>query len=135
MGRPTEFGDLSPFTLERHEFRGISRDPVRYFPVTLRGQLIGYLWAAEADDGDAASFVPKHGTGAVGFDAGGTWRGRLKRARESGTTPLQAVRQWVGDLEDPRGGGIAEGAEGQVLPDSDAVQFLASRYGGQQDDR
>ncbi|MFJ2815252.1 hypothetical protein [Streptomyces sp. NPDC087294] len=129
--RPTEFGDLSPFTLERHEFRGFSRDPVRYFPVTLRGQLIGYLWAVEAADGDAACFIPRHGMGAVGFDAGGTWRGRLKRARESGMTPLDAVRHWVGKPEDPRGGGVAEGAEEQALPNSDAVQFLASRYGGQ----
>ncbi|MFB7635751.1 hypothetical protein ACFC0M_33025 [Streptomyces sp. NPDC056149] len=126
-GRPTEFGDLSPFTLERHEYLGISQTPVHFFPVLLRGQLIGYLWASESESEDAAGFFPRRGAGATGFDAGGTWRGRLKRARETGMTPLTAMRQWVGEPEDSRGGGVPTDAEERVLENSRAVQALANQ--------
>ena len=128
MGRPTEFGDLSPFTLERTEFVGVSKTPVCCYPVTLGGQPLGYLWASISAEDDAAGFVPRHGMGAVGWDAGGVWRGRLKRARDRGTSPADAVRQWIGEPEDPRGGRVSAEAEEQLLPDSRAVQFLASRY-------
>lgn len=127
MGRPTEFGDLSPFTLERTEFMGVSKSQVRYFPVTLRGQLIGYLWASESATGDAAGFFPMHGLGVIGWNAGGTWRGRLKEARDNGMTPLEAVRHWVGKPEDARGGAVPEGSEGDVVADSQAVRLLTSR--------
>ncbi|MGW2054200.1 hypothetical protein ACWCOZ_09805 [Streptomyces sp. NPDC001840] len=127
LGRPTEFGDLSPFTLHRVEYLGATETIVHCFPVTLHGQMIGYLWASEAESEDAADFCAQRGTGAIGFDAGGTWRGRLKRARESGMSPLAAVRQWVGKTEDPRGGGVAADAEEKILPNSQAVQLLASQ--------
>ena len=105
MGRPTEFGDLSPWTLERTEFFGVSKTPVCCYPVTLDGELLGYVWAGLAADDDTAGFIPRHGMGATGFDAQGTWLGRLKRARDKGMSPAEAVRQWVGAPEDPRGGG------------------------------
>ncbi|ADI07439.1 hypothetical protein SBI_04319 [Streptomyces bingchenggensis BCW-1] len=124
-GRPTEFGDLSPFTLERTEFRSVSDAPVHCFPVTLRGQLIGYLWGSETTD--AADFCPRRGMGAAGWDARGPWRRRLKEARDAGFSAWEAVRYWVGEPEDPRGGGVAADAEGRVLPDSRGVQRLASQ--------
>ncbi|MFF1685399.1 MULTISPECIES: hypothetical protein [unclassified Streptomyces] len=127
MGRPTEFGDLSPFTLERTEFLGISKSPVRYFPVMLRGQLIGYLWASESASGDAANFFPVHGLGTLGWNATGTWQGRLQQARESGMTPLEAVRHWVGKPEDSRGGAVPADSDGHVVADSQAVRLLTSR--------
>lgn len=121
-GRPTEFGDLSPWTLERTEFRSVSQAPVRCFPVTLRGQLIGYLWASETTD--AAGFYPRKGMGAVGWDARGPWAKRLKETRDAGFSACEAVRYWVGEPEDPKGGGVAADAEGRVLPDSEAVYRL-----------
>ncbi|MEI8411500.1 MULTISPECIES: hypothetical protein [unclassified Kribbella] len=131
MGRPTEFGDLSPWTLERTEFFGVSKTLVCCYPVTLDGELLGYVWAGLAADDDTAGFIPRHGMGETGFDAQGTWLGRLKRARDKGMSPAEAVRQWVGAAEDPRGGGVPADAEEQVLPNSKAVQFLASRYSDQ----
>ncbi|MEH0422081.1 hypothetical protein [Streptomyces sp. B21-083] len=127
MGRPTEFGDLSPFTLEREEFIGVSKSPVRYFPVILNGQLIGFLWASESASDDAANFFPMHGLGAIGWNATGAWQGRLKRSRDSGMTPLEAVQHWVGKPEDPRGGAVPAGAAGQVVANSQAVRLLTSR--------
>jgi hypothetical protein len=132
MGRPTEFGDLSPFTLERQEFIGASKSPVRYFPVMLQGQLIGYLWASESASDDAANFFPMHGLGTIGWNATGTWQGRLKRARENGRTPLEAVRHWVGKPEDPRGGAVPADSDGHVVADSQAVRLLTSRRPGQE---
>ncbi|MER5460054.1 hypothetical protein ABT010_05060 [Streptomyces sp. NPDC002668] len=125
MGRPTEFGDISPFTLERREYLGATETPVYCLPVTLRGQLIGYVWASGT--ADAASFCARRGTGAAGFDAGGPWRARLRKAREDGLSPLEAIRLWVGRPEDPTGGGVLAGAEEQVMPNSQAVRALASR--------
>ncbi len=132
MGRPTEFGDLSPFTLERQEFIGASKTPVRYFPVMLNGQLIGYLWASESASGDAANFFPMHGLGAVGWNAAGVWQGRLKQAREGGKTPLEAVRHWVGKPEDPQGGAVPADGDGHIVADSQAVRLLTSRRPGQE---
>lgn len=126
-GRPTEFGDLSPFTLERTEYVGFTRTTVHCYPVTLRGELLGYVWAAAAESADAAGWCPRHGMGAVGFDAGGVWRGRFKRSRDKGMASLAAMRQWVGQPEDPRGGGVAADAEELVLADSNAVRRLTSR--------
>lgn len=127
MGRPTEFGDLSPWTLERTEFFGVSKTPVCWYPVTLDGELLGYLWAGLSAEDDTAGFIPRHGMGVTGYDAGGIWRGRLKRARDKGMSPAEAVRQWVGAPEDPRGGGVPADAEEQILPNSKAIQFLAQR--------
>ncbi|MCC5031707.1 hypothetical protein DMH02_000115 [Streptomyces sp. WAC 00631] len=127
MGRPTEFGDLSPFTLERHEYLSVTKNPVRCLPVTLHGQLVGYLWASESDTEDAAAFYARRGTGAAGFNAGGVWRGRLKLSKEKGMSPLTAVREWVGKPEHPTGGAISAGSREQTLPNSQAVQELAGR--------
>jgi hypothetical protein len=124
-GRPTEFGDLSPWTLERTEYLGVSKAPVHCFPVTLRGRLIGHLWASETTD--AAGFYPRKGMGAAGWDARGPWAKRLKEAWDAGFSAWEAVQYWVGEPEDPRGGGVAADAEGQLLPDSDAVHRLASQ--------
>jgi hypothetical protein len=124
MGRPTEFGELAPFTLERTEFFGRTDTPVHCLPVTLRGQLIGYVWASET--ADAAGFCPVLGMGAVGFEAGGAWRRRLKMARDAGFSAWEAVQLWVGEPEDPRGGGVYAGSADRVLPGSRAVQSLAS---------
>ncbi|MEV0775760.1 hypothetical protein ACIBLA_33585 [Streptomyces sp. NPDC050433] len=123
MGRPTEFGDLSPFTLEQTEYRSRTETAVHCYPVSLGGQVIGYLWASDTED--AADFWPRRGMGAVGFDAGGPWRKRLKEARDAGFTAWEAVQLWLGEPEDPRGGCVLPGAEGLFLPNFRAVQLLA----------
>ncbi|MFG2169978.1 hypothetical protein ACGFMO_01125 [Streptomyces niveus] len=123
MGRPTEFGDLSPFTLEQTEFLGRTDTPVRCFPVSLEGRVIGYLWASETEG--AAGFRPRRGMGVVGYEAGGPWRQRLKQARDAGFTAWEAVQLCVGDPEDPRGGHIPADAEELCLPNYEAVLRLA----------
>ncbi|MFF2940749.1 hypothetical protein ACFVSQ_12980 [Streptomyces niveus] len=124
MGRPTEFGDLSPFTLEQTEYRGRTDTPVRCFPVSLRGQVIGYLWASETEG--AAGFRPRRGMGVVGFEAGGPWYKRLREARDAGFTAWEAVQLCVGDPEDPRGGHVPADTEALSLANYEAVLHLAA---------
>ncbi|MFB8002158.1 hypothetical protein [Nocardia sp. NPDC056000] len=56
--------------------------PVRYLPIAWNGEVLGYLWAAAADN--AAGYVQRAATGKVGMLAGGLWRSRLIDAFEAG---------------------------------------------------
>jgi hypothetical protein len=124
-GRPTEFGDLAPFTLKKTEYLAVANTQVHCFPVTLQGDVIGYLWASETEA--AADFYPLHAVDAVvGYQAAGQWRARLMEAFARGTAALNAVRQWIGAVEDPVAGGVAADAVERVLPDSAAVRVLTT---------
>lgn len=84
--------------------------PVRFFAVVLRDKVVGYLWAAITDD--SAGFVVRKSAGADAFNAGVQWTERLRWAKENGFTPLQALRHWVGDEEDPKAGAVSGTEEG-----------------------
>ncbi|WP_407565214.1 hypothetical protein [Streptomyces sp. 184] len=123
-GRPGDFGPLGPWTLEQTDYLGCTDTAVRCLPVVLRGRVIGYLWASETED--AASYVGRAGTGAVGFDAGGPWHRRLREARDAGFSAWEALQLWIGEPEDSRAGAIPADAETLVLPNSQAARGLAS---------
>ncbi|MFD4261655.1 hypothetical protein ACFWR9_29515 [Streptomyces sp. NPDC058534] len=127
-GRPGDFGPLGPWTLELTNYLACTDTAVRCLPVVLRGLVIGYLWASESED--AAGYVGRAGTGAVGFDAGGRWRRRLKEARDAGFSAWEAVQLWVGEPEDSVGGAIPDDAQDLILPNSEAARGLASRADG-----
>ncbi|WP_280268038.1 hypothetical protein [Nocardia wallacei] len=104
----------------RATYDGWTRQPVFYFPVVLRGELVGYLWASVTHG--SASFVRKlrmNGAGAQADPfadpslwATDVWAERLAAAYAQGVTAQDAVRAWVGAPEDPQGGGIpADAAE------------------------
>ncbi|TDC69687.1 hypothetical protein [Streptomyces hainanensis] len=122
-GRPGDFGPLGPWTLERTEYLGRTDAPVRCLPVVLRGHVIGYLWGSETED--AAGYVSRAGTGAVGFDAGGPWLRRFREARDAGLSGWEAVQLWIGEPADPRAGAIPADAAELALPDSAAARRLA----------
>ncbi|MEO3765239.1 hypothetical protein [Streptomyces sp. B8F3] len=127
-GRPGDFGPISPWTLERTEYLACTDTAVRCLPVVLDGRVIGYLWASETED--AAGYVGRGGTGAVGYDAGGRWHRRLKEARDAGFTAWEAVELWVGEPEDSVAGALPADAEDLHLPNSEAARGLASRPDG-----
>lgn len=109
MDRSQGWEDLSPFSLDSSGYYPfLTESAVRYLPVTRRGEVLGYLWASETDD--AAEYVERWAADADGFHAGGLWRSRLNQAKKEGMTPLEALRRWVGQPEDPEGGGIAADA-------------------------
>jgi hypothetical protein len=95
---------------------------LRYFPVTLDGDVIGYLYASEGDDW--ASFMrhmaSRHDTLAAAVE----WSRRLDQAGNYGFSPLQALRHWVGKPEHPVAGGIAADAAQRWAPDPRTLEEL-----------
>lgn len=97
---------------------------VLYLPVVMEGEVVGYLWAAESND--AISFLRRLAAPRDTFLAAAAWSDRLDQAEEEGLTPLQALRRWVGEPEDPEAGGIEAGAKEQRVPDLRTLEELAN---------
>jgi hypothetical protein len=76
---------------------------LRYFPVTLGGEVIGYLYASEGRDG--AGFV-RRAVNARDSLAERRWSERLRAGEADGLSPREALRRWVGAPEDREAGGI-----------------------------
>ncbi|MEU9830332.1 hypothetical protein AB0D67_02210 [Streptosporangium sp. NPDC048047] len=104
-------------------FARTTESAVRFSPVVLGDAVVGYLWAATADD--AAQYVAREDGGDAGFNAAVSWVQRLRWAKANGLTPLQALRHWAGQEEDPRAGRIPPDAE-QELPSLRALEELAA---------
>ncbi|MFD0686804.1 hypothetical protein [Actinomadura fibrosa] len=96
---------------------------VRYLPVTAGGEVIGFLWAGEADD--AAGFLRRL-SATSGFRAPLTWQKRFVEAKQAGLGPLEALRRWAGSPEDPEGGGIAADADEQRAGSLDELRGIAN---------
>ncbi|WP_157955309.1 hypothetical protein [Streptomyces noursei] len=114
---------LASLTLEQTGYPFLTDSPVRYLPVTLRGKVLGYLWASEEDD--AADYEPRAAAAPAGLDAGLVWGPRLMQAWEEGLTPLQALRQYKGEPEHSEAGGIAADADERVAPTTESLEELA----------
>jgi hypothetical protein len=111
--------------LEQPGFKFLTDSAVRYVPVMLGGQVLGYLWAAVDDD--AADFMPRSQVGAPANLAMRPWIERLDQAKQEGLSPMEALRRWIGQPEDPDVGGIAAGAEIRDAPSVEALKEIASR--------
>ncbi|WP_157116550.1 hypothetical protein [Nocardia vaccinii] len=62
-----------------------------FLAASLRGSVVGYVWAAAADN--AAGWLPLAEAGPDGVVAGGLWRSRLMNAYSEGMAPLAALRR------------------------------------------
>ncbi|MFB8277351.1 hypothetical protein [Nocardia colli] len=72
--------------------------PVRYLPVRLDGQVVGYVWAATT--GEAAGYLPRTQAGRIGEIAAGLWQLRFSDAYlagEAATTALARCRAFPAD--------------------------------------
>jgi hypothetical protein len=101
-----------------------TRSAVRFVPVLKDAVVMGYLWAAVTDD--AADYVPREDADADGFNVSVEWVQRLRAAKTDGLGPLQLLRRWAGEPEDPEAGFIEPGSE-QELPSLAALEELAQR--------
>jgi hypothetical protein len=90
-------------------YRLSAEESIRYLPVTLEGEVIGFLWASPTED--AAGYVRRLDTSERAFRSPLTWSNRLREAYAEGAPALEALRRWVGAPEDPEGGGIAVEAQ------------------------
>ncbi|MDT0329184.1 hypothetical protein [Nocardiopsis lambiniae] len=118
------WGDFAPVTIGK-TYRPRTDQPVRYLPVHLGDELIGYLWASVTDDAAAFQFLLPGDS--VGFRANAWWIDEMMQLQESGVPPLQALRSRVGAPEDPKGGRIDADAEERTAPSLDALKEIARR--------
>ncbi|MDA0567729.1 hypothetical protein LG943_25905 [Streptomonospora sp. S1-112] len=83
--------------------------PVRYLPVLLGGEVIGYLYASVR--GNAASYIRRLGARATREGAEGAveWARRLRAAHREGLTPQEALERWIGAEEHPHAGAVPVG--------------------------
>lgn len=59
--------------------------PIRYVPILMGDEVIGYLWAAVTDD--AAHYVAREGAGDAGRNGAVAWIQRLRWAKANDLTP------------------------------------------------
>ncbi|MFB4301421.1 hypothetical protein [Actinomadura sp. NTSP31] len=105
-------------------YRRESSGPVRYYPIVARGETVGYLWAAAADN--AASCMRRLALKEESWRAYRVWNDRLKDAWAQDLTPLQALRKWVGEPEGDDYGRLDDGAGELEAPSLDALGELAN---------
>lgn len=103
-------GFVSP-AAPQGEYRLVTEQSVRYLPVTLGGEVIGFLWASPTED--AAGYVRRLDASERAFRSPLTWSNRLREAYAERLPALLALRRWVSAPEDPEGGGIAADAREQ----------------------
>lgn len=96
-----------------------SDTPVRYLPVVRKGVLLGFLWATETDD--AAGFLALD---AAEKPAERFWADRIAQSEREGLRPLQILRRWKGEAEDPVGGAVPPEARERIAVSLDIVRAL-----------
>ncbi|MFC5745158.1 hypothetical protein [Actinomadura rugatobispora] len=100
-----------------------TRKPVIYLPVLLNGGRIGFLWASVTDR--AAGFLRSREFLQEAWDAPMVWNERLQRSYAQGLPAREAIRAWIGEPEDPRGGGVPSGVRERVADALTEVEALA----------
>ncbi len=71
--------------------------PVLYVPVHGPREVIGYLWASDAEG--AASFEPQNVSDDESYEAGLMWLDRLRSAHDQGLSPSEALTELAGPRE------------------------------------
>ncbi|MFI6576142.1 hypothetical protein ACIBFB_10080 [Nocardiopsis sp. NPDC050513] len=122
-GRAPDWGPLSPFTLDVRAYHPTTESAVRYLPVLVQGDLVGYLWAAETDD--AASFLATVRSKARGSVAKSHWiRWMVERRRED-LSPLEALRRAAREPDTPHGGRVPPDTPEATAPSLRALEEIA----------
>ena len=104
-------------------YKTLTDQPVRYPPVRLSDQLIGYLWASVTND--AAYFVRRVKAQPESNFAEGWWLREFVNLHKQGLSPLEAIRARVGTQEDPKGGRIDAGDEERTASSIEELKEIA----------
>ena len=111
-----------PSDLERYE--KATDLPVRYVPVRSEVEVLGFVWACDADA--AAGYEPRSAAGETAFDAAREWLLRLGAAKADGLTPSQALERLTSAPHTGVAGRLfVEAAE--TAPSLDALQDYSGR--------
>jgi hypothetical protein len=71
--------------------------PVVWAPVSKDGEVLGYIWAAEAGDGADYILRPGHPKDGLWLNSGVAWIKRLRRGWADRLAPVDALEQWASD--------------------------------------
>ncbi|WP_051133697.1 hypothetical protein [Nocardia paucivorans] len=96
---------------------------VHYYPVTLNGTVVGYLWASPTDQ--AAQYLPRTAAGRQGTIAAGLWQLRLSDSYAAGLPALEAIRRCRNYPPDFLSGAIDPNTPEQQLPSLNDLLELA----------
>ena len=107
------------------EYPETTEHPVHYFAVRDKRQILGYVWAAQADN--AAGFEPRTAAGERAFEAGRAWLLRLREAYRLGL-PASDVLNWLAQQSAPIGIGHIAEKEPQTCPSLDSLEELSGRW-------
>ncbi|MGW7091485.1 hypothetical protein [Streptomyces sp. NPDC054874] len=99
--RNSVFSHTPPF---QSTYKREARGQVSYLPVHGENEILGYLWASEAEG--AASFEPRDDADLAGYHAGLAWLEKLHEAFERGLTPSAALESFRGSPADRTSGYI-----------------------------
>ncbi|MEU8560133.1 hypothetical protein AB0C45_01430 [Streptomyces cyaneofuscatus] len=78
-------------------YKRSAEGPVLYVPVHGPREVIGYLWASDAEG--AASFEPRNVSDDESYEAGLMWLDRLRSAHDRGLSPTEALAELTGPLD------------------------------------
>ncbi|MUL43265.1 hypothetical protein FZ103_19190 [Streptomonospora sp. PA3] len=100
--------------------------PVRYLPVELGGEVIGYLYAGVRTSG--ASFIRRLSAQDVktGFQAARVWSERLEEGYAARLPAEETLRRWIGAEEHPIAGAVPRRAEFAELGSYEELRQLAN---------
>jgi hypothetical protein len=117
--------DLQPRVVDAPPHYGYTTgNPVRHVSVANDDGVLGYLWAADADD--AAGFEPRPAAGGDAFNASVWWYQRLRECKARNLLPSQAIAELAEHPGGPRTGHVVRGSDGEAAS-LDALKELASR--------
>ncbi|MFF2014070.1 hypothetical protein ACFVWY_34095 [Streptomyces sp. NPDC058195] len=101
-----------------------SDKPVQYLAVADRsGEVIGYVWANDADD--AAGWLVRAAGGDEAFNKGGRWARRLHDAKARGLAPTAALAEMIEQSDPAKSSHVVPGSLTEA-PSADTVRALAA---------
>ncbi len=121
VDREQGWGPLVSVPLE--SYADTTGAPVRYLPVRLNSDVVGYVWAAVSDD--AAGYLPCARAGRAGEIAAGLWRMRLSDAYRAGQPATEALRGLTGFGHDELSGIAGPDVPADPAPGLAALRRLA----------
>lgn len=109
---------------EAPEFETVTDLPVTFAAVAVEGRVVGYVWAADADD--AAGYEPYTPAGDVSLAVGRVWLERLSRSKARDLSPSKALRELASYAASAEGGAVVPGPL-RVADSLEALQDLSGR--------
>ncbi|MFI6543637.1 hypothetical protein ACIBO9_10390 [Streptomyces prunicolor] len=107
------------------EYAETTELPVHYFTVQDEAQVLGYVWAAPAEN--AAGFEPRTAAGERAFEAGRAWLLQLREAHRLGLPAMDALN-WLAQQPTSSGTGRLLEKTPRSCPSLDSLEEISGRW-------